>query len=113
MKINQLSTQDLQSATINTLLMEYNLDLPEIFNQTQYTPTSAYPEIVAGYYTLRSLLKVANRFGDVQEANYFATKITQLDNDWYDITCGKMPLDDVEHTDPQTFDRVIEILENT
>jgi hypothetical protein len=111
MTVKQLTAQDLEKASINQMLMEYNLNLHEIFSYSKYTPKTAYPEVVAGYYTMRSLLTVANRFGDVEEANFFANKIMEVDDDWYEITKGSMPLDTVETDNPAVFQKAIAILE--
>lgn len=113
MTVKQLTKEDLAIASIDTMIMDYNLSLKEIFNLTDYTPKTAYAEVVAQYYTLRSLLRVANRFGDVEEANFYSAKIMEVDNDWYDLTDGKMPLDTVETDNPEVFQKAIEILENT
>ena len=109
----QLTKEDLAQASINTMLMDYNLNLNEIFNYTDYTPRTAYPEVVAEYYSMRSLLRVANRFGDGEEANFYANKIMEVDNDWFSLTGGKMPLDNVEKVHPEVFQKAIEILENS
>ena len=113
MTVLQLTKEDLANASIDTMLMEYNLSLKEIFELTTYTPETAYVEVVAQYYSMRSLLRVANRYGDVEEANFYAAKIMEVDNDWFEATKGKMPLDTVETDDPVIFQKAIEILENT
>ena len=113
MTVLQLTKEDLANASIDTMIMDYNLSLKEIFELTAYTPKTAYAEVVAQFYSMRSLLRVANRFGVVDEANFYATKIMEVDNDWFEVTKGTMPLDTVETDNPVIFQKAIEILENT
>lgn len=106
-----LTKEDLANASIDTMLMDYNLSLKEIFNLTSYNVENAFAEVVAQYYMLRSLLRVANRYGDVEEANYYSMKIMEVDNDWFELSEGKFPLDTVETDNPQIFQKALEILE--
>lgn len=109
--IKQVTQQDLNEASLNTLLNDFNLSLKEVFELTDRKVVDTYPEVVAEYYTMQSLLKVANRFGDVEEANFFATKLLEMDNDWFDLTQGCMPIDRTEITDPEVFEEALAILE--
>ena len=108
------NTQDTMSiASIDELLIDHDMSLKEIFEYTRYTPETAYPQVVAQYYSMRSLLRVANRFGDVDEANFYSRKILEVDDDWFALTKGKMPLDTVEYDNPQVFQQAIKILEES
>lgn len=109
--IKQVTQQELDEASLNTLLIDFNLSLKEIFTLTDRDVDECYPQVVAEYYSMQSLLQVANRFGDVEEANYFATKLMEMDNDWYDLTKGCMPIDRTELTDPEIFEEALAILE--
>lgn len=109
--IKQVTQQELDHASLETLLIEFNLSLKEIFKLTDRTVEGTYAEVVAQYYAMQSLLQVANRFGDVEEANFFATKLVEMDNDWFDLAEGCMPIDRTEITDPEIFEEALAILE--
>lgn len=109
--IKQVTQQDLNEASLNTLLIDYNLSLKEVFKLTNRKVEDTYAEVVAEYYAMQSLLQVANRFGDVEEANYFATKLMEMDNDWFDLSEGCMPIDRTEISDPEVFEEALAILE--
>ena len=109
--VKQVTQQDLNGASLNTMLVDFNLSLKEVFKLTDRTVEDTYAEVVAEYYTMRSLLQVANRFGDVEEANFFATKLMEMDNDWYELAQGCMPIDHTEISDPEVFEQALEIME--
>ncbi len=111
MCIKCVSQEELNNASLNTLLIDFNLSLKEVFQHTQRKPEDTYAEVVAEYYAMHSILKVANTYGDVEEANFYATKLMELDNDWYEITKGQMPIDRTEITNPVIFEQAVAILE--
>ncbi len=111
MCIKCVSQEDLNNASLNTLLIDFNLSLKEVFQYTPRKVEDTYAEVVAEFYAMRSLLQVANRYGDVEEANFYATKLMEMDNDWYELAHGCMPLDQTEITDPEVFEEALNILQ--
>lgn len=113
MCIKCVTQEDLDNASLNTLLIDFNLSLKEVFQYTKRNIEDTYAAVVAEYYSLQMLLKVANRYGDVEEANYYATKLLEIDDDWFELTKGSMPLDRTEITNPVVFEKAVAILENS
>lgn len=72
---------------------------------------SVYPIVIAKYITINSLLQVANKYGDVDDANYYAEELIKLQDSWFDIVGENYPIENAEEKFPKAFNRALDLLQ--
>ena len=103
------TSTELSQEKIIDLVEKYNLSICQIFEQTDYTPERAYPEVVALVLSLGIALQIATAYGKTDHVRALENKIVEIYADWIEVSGGKMPICNIEK-DKVAFSKAIEEL---
>lgn len=103
--------EEISGQKIIDLVEKYNLSIYDIFQNSDYTPERAYPEVVALILSLGIALQIAIAYGRSDHIRALKDKIVEIYVDWIEVSGGKLPLCDIEKN-PEAFKQAIKELKS-